>query len=593
MRNSSYKSSIFGLRLSQTLEVEPPYIKNIFNYSKLYKFSNIKIDFFSNKSIYESENTDVFIVGSVFLGDTKLSNYDIQQKYENHNINFANSLDGNFLIVIIDKHNSNVLFITDPLNSKKLFQSRNNDVFYYSNSVWLIPKPSDYLNHNAIQMFLWNGSIANNKCLVKGINVCENGTILKHSNRNEISINQYWQISIETKNIKISEYSYNIKELIDKNIKRALRYYSDVYIPLSGGYDSSAILGFANKYFEKSNIHCFSYYYNGRQGREDCTIAKRQANLLGVSHDALNAELIHSDLEKYFTLNVILGDGISNICEEIGALLQMQYEFSKNSVFLPGEEIFAVRSNFLTRRQFIPAYFRYSSVRSISKELLKLNNQLLDSDDESLQIEYDILNQSIPLEINNQDSLFYFYFTNRLCTSLMTWREKFYSRYCPTSFPLLSKNIVEYVSSVQRKIRSSKKYFSSAVSNTFPTLFNIDRSRSGTVNLNWKKVILSNTEQFMLLDEFDSGEYIPLCSSIYHALQFLNSEDDNWKLDILKHLNRKIMKIIPLYNIYQISQLPPRGELVKRDYMLKLFFHYWKLKDNPQIQNQILKKYNV
>lgn len=176
----------------------------------------------------------------------------IVHSYEQWGMDFVSRINGMFAMSLWDKHNQKLILIRDRLGIKPLYYSlcKDGTLVFGSELKALLsyPKIEPSLNAQALDLFLTLEYIPAPFSIFENIFKLPAGSMLVYKN-GKIKISTYWQLkSNESRNPKkdpwvLESVQEELFSLIKKSVKQRL--ISDVPIGafLSGGIDSSAIVG--------------------------------------------------------------------------------------------------------------------------------------------------------------------------------------------------------------------------------------------------------------------------------------------------------------------------------------------------------------
>lgn len=178
-----------------------------------------------------------------------------------------------------------------------------------------------------------------NRTLFKNIYQLMPGHFLTYQNR-ELKINKYWDLDYPTDtDIKFTkneqEYIEEFREIFTESIK--LRLISDVPVcfHLSGGLDSSSVVGVAKNYLNYTP-HCFTIAFNGKDNYDEAELAKETAELTGSTLHIINVD--QTDIFKNLSDAVYYSEGLA-INGHISCKYLLNKEIKRNGfkVALTGE----------------------------------------------------------------------------------------------------------------------------------------------------------------------------------------------------------------------------------------------------------------
>lgn len=194
------------------------------------------------------------------------------KSYQEWGVKCLNKFNGMFAFAIYDTKENNLFFARDRVGVKPFYYTLVNDIFYFASEIKtlrIIPDQKLSINEQAIFDYfvfnrtdIWDETFNNNiKRLPKG----HWGLI----NNKELKIYQWWNPEeyikdpIEVKDLK--QVYRNIEELLVSSVKLRMRADVTVGSCLSGGLDSSILVGIIDKYFPSliSNYKTFTAAFPG------------------------------------------------------------------------------------------------------------------------------------------------------------------------------------------------------------------------------------------------------------------------------------------------------------------------------------------
>ena len=163
---------------------------------------------------------------------------------------------GMWAFVIWDRKNNKIFLSRDRVGIKPLFYFNKNGKFIFCSEIKGIKTFLENeltLNEKKIYEFLIKGQIfvgESNETIYNEVNQLMPGTnlILKDG---KVTINKYWSLKININKLSFEENVEGFKNLFRKSIGLMLRSDVEVGTCLSGGLDSSSLVSFASKEFNK------------------------------------------------------------------------------------------------------------------------------------------------------------------------------------------------------------------------------------------------------------------------------------------------------------------------------------------------------
>lgn len=270
-----------------------------------YPARNGRVKVFLHGEIYDDQVVDSTALEFVY------------RLYETKGSGFASSLNGSFVIVIVDEEEDLVLIANDRIATKPLFYFNDGRTIYFGpemKSLFLTPSLERKLNLAAVADFLANGYFTREHTLIEGLETLDSATVLKVT-ASGVTRHRYWEpplkygFKIEGKERDRRYYQEQLDELLRKAVSRRLRTGNTYGILLSGGYDSRGILGYYLQETHDQKLHTISWGREENIPNSDCAVARKLAEKLNADHKfyKLTAEEVFDNFYDF----VMLGEGVT------------------------------------------------------------------------------------------------------------------------------------------------------------------------------------------------------------------------------------------------------------------------------------------
>jgi len=186
---------------------------------------------------------------------TKADTEIIVHLYEDYGIDCVKYLRGMFAFAIWDERKGELFLARDRLGQKPLVYTMINGSFIFASEIKSIlenPEIKKEVNLEALHCYLTYQYIPSPLTMFSGIKKLPPASTLICNVRGKIKIKRYWNLNYRNK-LRLSEKEYceRILELLKETVK--LRLISDVPLGafLSGGIDSSAVVGIMSQLMDK------------------------------------------------------------------------------------------------------------------------------------------------------------------------------------------------------------------------------------------------------------------------------------------------------------------------------------------------------
>ncbi len=257
---------------------------------------------------------------------------------------------------------------------------------------------------------------------------------------------QYWEPRYNES--ETSQESWRLEDtyaaLMRQAVSRMIPQHGQVFVSLSGGTDSRAILGLLlDELDNKDRLVAFSY---GEAKNEDVSVAKKLCSYVGIEHQLLAYQ---GNIAKTIQQNGALSEGlVSFYTHGLDGLFTLQPQLTEESVvfvgdiaFRQGPQTFTTFNEMLTYGvgiRFpanIPSWYGYGNVRPKDIE------GQLNSDAAALKKRVE---HYANLALANQFLLL----DQRQNYQILPWREFYTGRFMSVANPLIDEDILEFSATV-------------------------------------------------------------------------------------------------------------------------------------------------
>lgn len=256
---------------------------------------------------------------------------------------------GMFAIAIWDGNKKELFLARDRLGIKPLYYLQNGDELIFASETKAIlsgldKKPA--LNVQLIDSYMSFGYIPGENTLHQGIKRLLPGhyAVLKEGINNQLAITQYWDLEFNNANYQDKGFDYYVdesKKLLESAIDLRLRSDVPLGIFLSGGIDSSAVVGLLAERVEEP-LKTFSIGYDFGKGFDETPYAKIIAEKFNTDHHEI--KITPAQFKEFIPEYISLMDEPVTEAAAISLFFVAKLAKEKVTVALSGEgsdEIFA------------------------------------------------------------------------------------------------------------------------------------------------------------------------------------------------------------------------------------------------------------
>jgi asparagine synthase (glutamine-hydrolysing) len=224
--------------------------------------------------------------------------------YQEWGVKCLNEFDGMFAFALYDSEKNELFCARDRFGEKPFYYTFHKGSFYFASemkALWQIgvPKnPNFNMLYNYLALDLVENPNDQRDTFYENIYKLKSAHYFIYSGNKEINQITYWQLDI-SQNIDLSfnEASDKLKQLLEQSVKRRLRSDVTVGTSLSGGLDSSTIVGLVSAIH--SNVNTFSARFPGFSKDEGYYIELVKNKFNTIHHDIIvNENELLIDLDK-------------------------------------------------------------------------------------------------------------------------------------------------------------------------------------------------------------------------------------------------------------------------------------------------------
>lgn len=215
----------------------------------------------------------------------------ILKGYINYDIDIFEKLNGMFAIAIYDKKNKELIIARDRFGIKPLYYLKDKEKFLFGSEIKAIksfsPKPQLSISNQGLAEYLWFGNPLGENTIYNEIKEVKPGTFMKITSKGYKEFEYYNPNQIVEKDITEEDAIKDIKEKLEKAVKRQLVSDVPVGVFLSGGIDSSCITAFASKHYE-GELKTYSVGFDYDKGVNELPLAKEIAEHYNTKHQEVH-----------------------------------------------------------------------------------------------------------------------------------------------------------------------------------------------------------------------------------------------------------------------------------------------------------------
>ncbi len=394
--------------------------------------------------------------------------------YHKYGPQFAEHLDGSFVILILNEKTNEMIMANDRLGSRPVFWRESDGFVYFAPELKAflpLERSVRQINEEAVIGFLCGGRMVGNKTWFKDVKHLSHGSILRVF-EGEIKEEYYWKHRITPIKGPDRGWAYYVDQFSDlllEAVKKRTKGRSGVGVLLSGGIDSRLIFGAYLKSRPIEPVKTITWGVERDIVNSDGAIAKK---LSGANKAQNNYLTIHaSALKDHFHEVVYLCDGShdepGNYCESLDIFRKIR-ENHGCSFLLRGDEALAGSLRSVVTESDLLGRVDYRSIDDIPIYMKVLNKErmatLLNL---SRIMGSELLSRhSYKSVADRGDSI---YFAERLvarfsCLSYLKQME------VEMLNPLIDQDILDFQMQLPQQYRRERAIFQQTLKRTFPEM---------------------------------------------------------------------------------------------------------------------------
>ncbi len=278
-------------------------------------------------------------------------------------------LNGSFALVIIEPGRRVLTLVADRMATVPVYYARRDDLFAFSAEI----KPLLHIlgsrrrtDPEAVEDFLSSGYLLEGRTLVQGVRSLRPGEMLKLEN-GEVFSKRYWTFHFASDRHRLDqrELEEELLRVCKLAIIRRTRTDVATAVPLSGGYDSRALLFFWKSTDPDCKLRTVTWGVNEEDQGCDAWVARRLSSFLGTDHlfYPLKADCLPEHFQEFVRRDEGRTDAVGNYPEGLRIFERIREE-AGIKVLLRGNEIFGARNRVFREKDalhtaFIDAFSLY------------------------------------------------------------------------------------------------------------------------------------------------------------------------------------------------------------------------------------------
>ena len=419
-----------------------------------------------------------------------------------HGAESARAIDGSYVLLAVDHARDDVQVITDRFGTRRVFHAERGDGCLVSSSLSALPTDDYPLDPTGVAWYLSNGVIHCGHTAFDGIQVLRHASVHRLSGAGVDTV-RHWLFPATggegPEDVRPWEDEY--LRLCVRATEAAVAGTADVYLSLSGGWDSAGLLGILARDLGRQDVRCFSYAQGPVEPGTDAWAAREMARRVGYEHEVLQA--YDGDLVSHILENARLGEGVAHVCDEVDAwrALEGRVDAVADPVLLAGEHRHGnsvIRIEKRGKRARAPGKVRPFTVLAWMAPLFP--SETYERFADLVGRERD---KTFEIAAALDQDFGYHYVNHRMPTTLLPWRAHFPGRFMTPRYPYLANPAVDFIASIPRSVWRSQLFH--AVERVYPDVFDVPRATTAGYYISLSEEVRTHADRLReLVAETDS-----------------------------------------------------------------------------------------
>ncbi len=209
----------------------------------------------------------------------------IAHLYEEYGLDFLNKMNGMWGLALWDSKNEVLILSRDRMGVKPIYYTLFDGKIAFAsqlNAIFQIKSLKKEIESKGLIYYSIMGYCPSPYTCLKNFYKLPPASVLIYKNGN-ITVKKYWEVNVASDNHQDERYySERIEELLNKSVERRLISDVPLGVFLSGGVDSSVILGVASQ-LSNEPVKAFSVGFE-EESFNELPYAEKIANLFGAEH---------------------------------------------------------------------------------------------------------------------------------------------------------------------------------------------------------------------------------------------------------------------------------------------------------------------
>jgi hypothetical protein len=391
------------------------------------------------------------------------------------------SLNGSWSLFRFDADRDDAVFVTDRLNSRRVFAGFDGAFHWFSSSLSLHPGRGGPLDLVALGWYLTHGAIYGGRTPYQAVRVLPASGVHRIGSGG-ISSERYWTPNFSRRRVTggdAKRLETVFGDLLIDSVRCRATGPEPLWISLSAGYDAAGIAGILGERLRRPGVRCFSYARGTHRGDSDEAISSDTARLLGYPHETLLS--YRGDYASWLEANARACAGMAGLCDEVDAWATLTEQTrGQHATILVGDECLGWTDYALAEPADALRAAQIQGGPHLASVARLFDPATCDHIVAGIESDIHDMLAEAPRFDDLHDLKDYFYTTQRAPNYILPWRANFASRAGNVRFPLLDSRILDFMATVPASLRRQKALYRRTISRLCPATFSLPRARSAS-----------------------------------------------------------------------------------------------------------------
>jgi asparagine synthase (glutamine-hydrolysing) len=405
-------------------------------------------------------------------------------------------LNGSFALILLDRAEDRLFVIPDRSGSRRLFHSRGSAGHHVTSDLRAQPTDHRPLDILGVGWFLATGIPFDGRTPYEGIRVLPRAHV--HELRPDgMESREYWSHGIREPDGPVDEgrLSAGLQELMVQAVRRCADPERDLYLSLSGGYDSIGIASVLGQTLGRKDVRTYSYVHGDVRPGLDAFVAEQVAAELGFAHRSVQS--YRGDLLSHLRTNAEMTEAGAMAAYEVDMWQELGPELAAANapIVLVGEERMGYSGSMTVetvnqlwqRARFKELYLPPTVSRSFPSGLLQRINEAIHEEVRSI-----IERQPGSHALNV--IRFQIGFDQRIVHQLLPWRERYIGAHATVRNPWLDADVLDFMADVPNRLLIGKTLYRRALAELAPNMAAIPKAEREGYRADWRAEIRSHAD---------------------------------------------------------------------------------------------------